>query len=60
MSGEQSSEMAVDVDIDVGVVKDEIKKTYSSVSTEPDKDFIFPTGRSWAQDPRGFQSGCRR
>ncbi len=42
--------MAIDVDIDVAVLKDEIKKTYSSVSTEPDKDFIFPTGRSWAED----------
>src|SRR5262249_39756111 len=42
--------MAVDVDIDVGLLKDEIKKTYSSVSAEPDKDFIFPTGRSWAED----------
>jgi SAM-dependent methyltransferase len=42
--------MAVDVDIDVGVLKDEIKKTYSEVSTEPDKDFIFPTGRGWAED----------
>jgi SAM-dependent methyltransferase len=42
--------MAVDVDIDVGLLKDEIKKTYSSVSSEPDTDFIFPTGRSWAED----------
>ena len=42
--------MAVEVDIDVGLLKEEIKKTYSSVSTEPEKDFIFPTGRSWAED----------
>lgn len=42
--------MAIEVDIDVGLLKDEIKKTYSSVSTEPDKDFVFPTGRSWAED----------
>lgn len=42
--------MAIEVDIDVGLLKDEIKKTYSSVSTDPDKDFIFPTGRSWAED----------
>jgi SAM-dependent methyltransferase len=49
-TGEQRSDMAVDVEIDVGVLKDEIRKTYSSVSTEPDKDFIFPTGRSWAED----------
>ena len=42
--------MAVDVDIDVQLLKDEIKKTYAGVSTEPDKDFIFPTGRGWAED----------
>jgi arsenite methyltransferase len=42
--------MAVDVEIDVEVLKDEIKKTYASVSEEPDKDFIFPTGRPWAED----------
>src|SRR6058998_1497188 len=42
--------MAVEVEIDVSVLKTEIKKTYSSVSEEPDKDFIFPTGRSWAKD----------
>jgi arsenite methyltransferase len=42
--------MAIDVDIDVEVLKSEIKKTYASVSDEPGKDFIFPTGRSWAED----------
>lgn len=42
--------MAVDVDIDVGVLKSEIRKTYASVSQEPGKDFIFPTGRAWARD----------
>ena len=42
--------MAVDVDIDVAVLKDEIRKTYASVSQEPEKDFIFPTGRAWAED----------
>src|ERR671924_1036953 len=38
------------VDIDVGLLKSEIKKTYASVSQEPEKDFIFPTGRAWAED----------
>lgn len=42
--------MAVDTDIDVGLLKSEIQKTYASVSTEPEKDFIFPTGRGWAED----------
>ncbi len=42
--------MAVEVDIDVGVLRAEIQKTYASVSQEPGKDFVFPTGRTWAQD----------
>jgi arsenite methyltransferase len=42
--------MAVDVEIDVDLLKSEIKKTYASVSEEPEKDFIFPTGREWAED----------
>jgi len=42
--------MAIEVDIDVELLKSEIKKTYSAVSQEPERDFIFPTGRAWAQD----------
>jgi len=42
--------MAAEVEIDVEVLKSEIKKTYASVSREPEKDFIFPTGRPWAED----------
>ena len=42
--------MAVEVEIDVSLLKSEIKKTYASVSDEPEKDFIFPTGRAWAED----------
>jgi arsenite methyltransferase len=42
--------MAVDVGIDVEVLKSEIKKTYACVSEEPETDFIFPTGRGWAED----------
>ena len=42
--------MAVEADIDVDLLKSEIKETYSSVSEEPGKDFIFPTGRAWAED----------
>jgi hypothetical protein len=38
--------MAVDVDIDVALLKNEIQKTYASVSSEPERDFIFPTGRA--------------
>jgi hypothetical protein len=32
--------------------ENEIKKTYGSVSQEPERDFIFPTGRAWAEDLR--------
>jgi arsenite methyltransferase len=42
--------VSVDVEIDVDLLKSEIKKTYSSVSEEPKRDFIFPTGRAWAED----------
>ncbi len=42
--------MAVDVGIDVETLKCEIKKTYAEVSQEPEKEFIFPTGREWALD----------
>jgi arsenite methyltransferase len=42
--------VATDVTIDVDVLKSEIKKTYASVSQEPEKDFVFPTGRAWAED----------
>src|SRR6266545_5237812 len=42
--------MTVDVELDVELLKSEIKKTYASVSEEPERDFIFPTGRAWAED----------
>jgi arsenite methyltransferase len=42
--------MAIEASVDVDVLKREIKKTYASVSQEPEKDFIFPTGRAWAED----------
>ena len=42
--------MSVEVEIDVELLKSEIKKTYSAVSLEPEREFIFPTGRAWAED----------
>jgi arsenite methyltransferase len=42
--------MAVEIGIDVELLKSEIRKTYASVSEEPDREFIFPTGRAWAED----------
>jgi arsenite methyltransferase len=48
--------MAIDVEIDVDVLKAEIRQTYACVSDEPERDFIFPTGRAWAED-LGYPSG---
>jgi arsenite methyltransferase len=36
--------------VDVDVLRTEIRKTYTDVSTDQEQEFIFPTGRSWAQD----------
>ena len=37
---------AKDLPVDVDVLRDEIRKTYTDVSTDTDQDFIFPTGRA--------------
>src|SRR5437763_6180278 len=42
--------METAIPIDVEVLREEIQKTYTQVSTEPEQDFIFPTGRAWAED----------
>jgi arsenite methyltransferase len=36
--------------VDVDVLREEIRKTYTDVSTTPEQEFIFPTGRAWAQE----------
>jgi arsenite methyltransferase len=36
--------------VDVNVLRREIQKTYTDVSTQPGQDRIFPTGRAWAED----------
>jgi arsenite methyltransferase len=41
---------ATDIPVDVEVLRDEIRKTYTEVSTDQDQEFIFPTGRAWAQE----------
>jgi SAM-dependent methyltransferase len=38
------------VGLDVAQLKAAIAETYTAVSDEPDRDFIFPTGRDWAAD----------
>jgi SAM-dependent methyltransferase len=40
----------IPVGVDVNLLRLEIKKTYASVSQEPGRNRIFPTGRLWAQD----------
>jgi SAM-dependent methyltransferase len=42
--------VAVEIGLDVGLLKSEIRKTYASVSQEPARDFVFPTGVEWARD----------
>jgi arsenite methyltransferase len=44
------SDAAQQIPVDVDVLRDEIEKTYTDVSTKPADDFIFPTGRAWAED----------
>ena len=41
---------ATDIPVDVDVLRDEIRRTYTEVSTDHQADFIFPTGRSWAEE----------
>jgi SAM-dependent methyltransferase len=48
VSEERSMSTAPPVDVDV--LRDAIQETYTEVSTEPIQDFVFPTGRPWAQD----------
>ena len=42
--------MKTDSPVDVDVLREEIRKTYTDVSTDQEQEFIFPTGRAWAQD----------
>jgi SAM-dependent methyltransferase len=39
-----------EIPVDVAVLRAEIRNTYTEVSSDPDHEFIFPTGRSWAQE----------
>jgi arsenite methyltransferase len=48
--GEEVGEMAVETGLDVQLLKTEIRRTYASVSESPETEFIFPTGRAWAED----------
>jgi arsenite methyltransferase len=36
--------------VDVEVLRGEIRSTYTDVSTDQSREYIFPTGRPWAQE----------
>ena len=38
------------IPVDVDLLRSEIRQTYTDVSTDQEREFIFPTGRSWAQE----------
>jgi arsenite methyltransferase len=42
--------MKTAIPVDVDVLRGEIQKTYGEVSDQPGEDFIFPTGRGWAEE----------
>jgi len=42
--------MTTQAPIDVDMLRDEIRKTYTEVSTDQEQEFIFPTGRGWATE----------
>jgi arsenite methyltransferase len=41
---------AAEIPVDVDVLREEIRKTYTDVSTAPEQEFIFRTGRAWAEE----------
>jgi arsenite methyltransferase len=41
---------APEIPVDVDVLREEIRKTYTEVSLDQEQEFIFPTGRSWAHE----------
>jgi arsenite methyltransferase len=40
----------IDIPVDVDVLREAIQKTYTDVATDTQQEFIFPTGRPWAQE----------
>jgi SAM-dependent methyltransferase len=41
---------ASEIPVDVDLLRDEIRRTYTDVSTDQARDYIFPTGRAWARE----------
>ncbi len=44
---------APEIPVDVIVLREEIRKTYTEVSTDQDQEFIFPTVASGTRDSSG-------
>src|SRR5438093_8918914 len=42
--------MSTAAPVDIDVLRGEIQKTYTGVAKHQEKDFVFPTGRRWAED----------
>jgi len=38
------------IPVDVDLLRTEIRRTYTDVSADQSREFIFPTGRAWAQE----------
>jgi arsenite methyltransferase len=38
------------IPVHIDLLREEIRRTYTDVSTDQSRDFIFPTGRAWAQE----------
>ena len=47
---QQETHMTTQAPVDVEVLRDEIRKTYSEVASDQEQEFVFPTGRAWAND----------
>jgi arsenite methyltransferase len=50
LTDQEDDMTAIDPPVDVDVLREEIRKTYTDVSTDQEQEFIFPTGRAWAQE----------
>jgi len=42
--------VTTDIQLDTELLRSQIQRTYATVSLEPEREQIFPTGRSWAED----------
>jgi arsenite methyltransferase len=50
VTGSEDDMGDVSIPIDVEVLRGEIRKLYTDVAVDQGNDYIFPTGRAWAQE----------